>query len=84
MLVNNAGATLPADFFALTEEDWQDRVALKSRIRENDSARVAALACCRGSIGNILGVGSPVGPMEFTTGVCRCAEFYQNNRGNWH
>src|SRR5882757_4772242 len=29
ILVNNAGATRRADFFTLTEEDWQDGFALK-------------------------------------------------------
>jgi NAD(P)-dependent dehydrogenase (short-subunit alcohol dehydrogenase family) len=29
LLVNNAGATKRADFFTLTEEDWQDGFALK-------------------------------------------------------
>ena len=29
ILVNNAGATKRADFFTLTEEDWQDGFALK-------------------------------------------------------
>jgi NAD(P)-dependent dehydrogenase (short-subunit alcohol dehydrogenase family) len=29
LLMNNAGATRRADFFALTEEDWQDGFALK-------------------------------------------------------
>jgi 3-oxoacyl-[acyl-carrier protein] reductase len=29
LLVNNAGAATRADFFTLTEEDWQDDFALK-------------------------------------------------------
>ena len=69
ILVNNAGATKRADFFTLTEEDWQDGFALKFHgyvrmtraawpyLRENN-----------GCVVNIVGIGSRAGSAEFTIG----------------
>jgi 3-oxoacyl-[acyl-carrier protein] reductase len=69
ILVNNAGATKRADFFDLTEDDWQDGFALKFHgyVR---MARAAwpFLRGNRGCIINIVGVGSRAGSAEFTIG----------------
>jgi 3-oxoacyl-[acyl-carrier protein] reductase len=69
LLVNNAGATKRADFFTLTEEDWQDGFALKFHgyVR---MARAAwpHLRAVKGSIVNIAGIGSRAGSAEFTIG----------------
>lgn len=69
LLVNNAGATKRADFFALTEEDWQDGFALKFHgyVRMTRAAW-PHLRIARGSIVNIVGIGSRAGSAEFTIG----------------
>jgi len=70
MLVNNAGATKRADFFTLTEEDWQDGFALKFHgyVRATRAAW-PHLRESRGSIVNIVGIGSRSGSAEFTSAV---------------
>ena len=69
LLVNNAGATKRADFFSLTDEDWQDGFALKFHgyVR---MTRAAWPHLCEssGSIVNIVGIGSRAGAGEFTIG----------------
>ena len=69
ILVNNAGATKRADFFTLTEEDWQDGFALKFHgyVRTTRAAW-PHLRETRGCIVNIVGVGSRAGSAEFTIG----------------
>jgi 3-oxoacyl-[acyl-carrier protein] reductase len=69
ILVNNAGATKRADFFTLTEEDWQDGFALKFHgyVRATRAAW-PHLRESRGCIINIVGVGSRAGSAEFTIG----------------
>jgi NAD(P)-dependent dehydrogenase (short-subunit alcohol dehydrogenase family) len=69
LLVNNAGATKRADFFTLTEEDWQDGFALKFHgyVRMTRSAW-PHLREAKGSIVNIVGIGSRAGSAEFTIG----------------
>jgi NAD(P)-dependent dehydrogenase (short-subunit alcohol dehydrogenase family) len=69
ILVNNAGATKRADFFALTEEDWQDGFALKfyGYVRATRAAW-PHLREARGCIVNIIGIGSRAGSAEFTIG----------------
>ena len=69
ILVNNAGATKRADFFTLTEEDWQDGFALKFHgyVRTTRAAW-PHLRQSRGCIVNIVGVGSRAGSAEFTIG----------------
>lgn len=69
ILVNNAGATKRADFFTLTEEDWQDGFALKFHgyVRATRAAW-PHLRETRGSVVNIVGVGSRAGSAEFTIG----------------
>lgn len=69
LLVNNAGATKRADFFALTEEDWQDGFALKFHgyVRMTRAAW-PHLRESKGSIVNIVGIGSRSGSAEFTIG----------------
>lgn len=69
ILVNNAGATKRADFFTLTEEDWQDGFALKFHgyVRLTRSAW-PHLQQTGGSIINIVGIGSRAGSAEFTIG----------------
>ena len=69
LLVNNAGATKRADFFTLTEEDWQDGFALKFHgyVRATRAAW-PHLRQSRGSIVNIVGIGSRAGSAEFTIG----------------
>ena len=59
ILVNNAGATKRADFFALTEEDWQDGFALKFHgyVRATRAAW-PHLREFHGCIVNIVGIGS--------------------------
>jgi 3-oxoacyl-[acyl-carrier protein] reductase len=69
LLVNNAGATKRGDFFALTDDDWQDGYALKF---------FGAMRCCRaawshlqkthGNIINIVGIGGRTATAEFTIG----------------
>ena len=69
ILVNNAGATKRADFFTLTEEDWQDGFALKFHgyVRMTRAAW-PHLRKSGGCIVNIVGVGSRAGSAEFTIG----------------
>jgi NAD(P)-dependent dehydrogenase (short-subunit alcohol dehydrogenase family) len=69
ILVNNAGATKRADFFTLTEQDWQDGFALKFHgyVRATRAAW-PHLREARGCIVNIVGVGSRTGSAEFTIG----------------
>jgi NAD(P)-dependent dehydrogenase (short-subunit alcohol dehydrogenase family) len=69
LLVNNAGATKRADFFTLTEEDWQDGFALKFHgyVRMTRAAW-PHLRLSKGSIVNIAGIGSRAGSAEFTIG----------------
>jgi NAD(P)-dependent dehydrogenase (short-subunit alcohol dehydrogenase family) len=69
ILVNNAGATKRGDFFALTEDDWQDGYALKFHgyVR---ATRVAwpHLKAVGGTVINIVGIGARAGTDEFTIG----------------
>lgn len=69
LLVNNAGATKRADFFTLTEDDWQDGFALKFHgyVRMT-RASWPQLRKTEGSIVNIVGIGSRSGSAEFTIG----------------
>jgi NAD(P)-dependent dehydrogenase (short-subunit alcohol dehydrogenase family) len=69
ILVNNAGATRRADFFTLTEDDWQDGFALKFHgyVRATRAAW-PHLHASHGCIVNIVGVGSRAGSAEFTIG----------------
>lgn len=69
LLVNNAGATKRADFFMLSEEDWQDGFALKFHgyVRMTRAAW-PHLRNSKGSIVNIVGIGSRSGSAEFTIG----------------
>lgn len=69
LLVNNAGATKRADFFSLTEDDWQDGFALKFHgyVRMTRAAW-PHLRVSRGSVVNIVGIGSRSGSAEFTIG----------------
>jgi NAD(P)-dependent dehydrogenase (short-subunit alcohol dehydrogenase family) len=65
ILVNNAGATKRADFFTLTEDDWQDGFALKFHgyVRTTRAAW-PHLREAHGCIVNIVGIGLA----EFTIG----------------
>ena len=69
ILVNNAGATKRGDFFALSEEDWQDGFALKffAHVR---LARAAwpLLKESKGSLLAIVGVGGRTPSADFTIG----------------
>ncbi|HEY2618541.1 MAG TPA: SDR family oxidoreductase [Acetobacteraceae bacterium] len=69
ILVNNAGATRRADFFTLTEDDWQDGFALKFHgyVRATRAAW-PHLREAHGCIVNIVGIGSRSGSGEFTIG----------------
>lgn len=69
LLVNNAGATRRADFFELTDEDWQDGLALKLHgyVRMT-RATWPRLVEVQGTIVNIVGVGAWTGIGEFTIG----------------
>lgn len=69
LLVNNAGATKRADFFTLTEDDWQDGFALKFHgyVRMTRAAW-PHLRQSSGSVVNIVGIGSRAGAAEFTIG----------------
>ncbi len=69
ILVNNAGATKRADFFTLTEEDWQDGFALKFHgyVRMTRAAW-PHLRAAQGCVINIVGVGARSGSAEFTIG----------------
>ncbi len=69
LLVNNAGATKRADFFTLTDEDWQDGFALKFHgYVKMTRAAWPHLRESKGSIVNIVGIGSRAGSAEFTIG----------------
>jgi NAD(P)-dependent dehydrogenase (short-subunit alcohol dehydrogenase family) len=69
ILVNNAGATKRGDFFALTEDDWQDGYALKFHgyVRATRAAW-PHLKAVGGSVINIVGIGAHAGTDEFTIG----------------
>lgn len=69
LLVNNAGATNRADFFTLTEEDWQDGLTLKFHgYVQMTRAAWSLFRAVKGSIVNIAGIGSRAGSAEFTIG----------------
>ena len=69
VLVNSAGATKRGDFLALTDEEWQDGLALKfyGAMRLSRAAW-PHLQASRGTIINIIGVGGRAGSAEFTIG----------------
>jgi NAD(P)-dependent dehydrogenase (short-subunit alcohol dehydrogenase family) len=69
ILVNNAGATARGDFFALSEQDWDDGFALKFRacVRMTRAAW-PYLRDSKGSVLNIIGVGGWTAESEFTIG----------------
>jgi 3-oxoacyl-[acyl-carrier protein] reductase len=69
LIVNNAGATKRADFFTLTEDDWQDGFALKFHgyVRMTRAAW-PHLRASRGAVVNIVGIGARSGSAEFTIG----------------
>ncbi|MBN3803271.1 SDR family oxidoreductase [Paraburkholderia sp. Ac-20336] len=69
LLVNNAGATQRGDFFELTDDDWQDGLALKLHgyVRMTRAAW-PHLAQTQGTVVNIVGVGAWTGIGEFTIG----------------
>jgi NAD(P)-dependent dehydrogenase (short-subunit alcohol dehydrogenase family) len=69
ILVNNAGATARGDFFALSEQDWEDGFALKFRayVRMTRSAW-PHLQKNKGTVLNIIGVGGWTAEGEFTIG----------------
>jgi 3-oxoacyl-[acyl-carrier protein] reductase len=69
ILANNAGATKRGDFFQLTEEDWTAGFGLKffGTVRMTRAA-FPHLEATRGSIVNIIGIGSRVAAGEFTIG----------------
>lgn len=69
ILVNNAGATKRGDFFALTEDDWQDGYALKFHgyVRATRAAW-PHLKAVNGTVINIVGIGARAGTDEFTIG----------------
>lgn len=69
ILVNNAGATKRGDFFQLTDEDWASGFGLKffGAMRMTRSA-FPHLEVSRGSIVNIIGIGSRTAAGEFTIG----------------
>ena len=69
ILVNNAGATRRGDFFALTEDDWQDGYALKFHgyVRATRAAW-PHLKSVGGTVINIVGIGARAGSDEFTIG----------------
>ncbi|RXZ30945.1 SDR family oxidoreductase [Oxalobacteraceae bacterium CAVE-383] len=69
ILVNNAGATARGDFFALSEQDWDDGFGLKFRacVRMTRSAW-PHLRDAGGSAINVIGVGGWTAESEFTIG----------------
>jgi len=69
IVVNNAGATKRADFFELTDEDWEDGFALKffGAVRLTRAAW-PHLKATGGSVVNIAGVGGRTPGAEFTIG----------------
>lgn len=79
LLVNNAGATKRGDFFALTEEDFQDGFALKfhGAVRMTRAAW-PHLKASGGAIVNVIGVGARNPSPDFTIGGsvnAACANF---------
>ena len=69
VLVNNAGATKRGDFFALSDDDWQDGFALKFHAAMRCSrAAWKHLQASQGVIINIVGVGGRTGNADFTIG----------------
>jgi NAD(P)-dependent dehydrogenase (short-subunit alcohol dehydrogenase family) len=75
LLVNNAGATRHADFFALTDEDWQEGFALKFhgyvRMTRTGWPHLRESAGC---IADIVGIGARSGSPKSPLGV----------RSTWH
>ncbi len=69
VLVNSAGATKRGDFLTLTDEEWQDGLALKfyGAMRLSRAAW-QHLQAGHGTIINIIGVGGRAGSAEFTIG----------------
>ena len=69
LLVNNAGATKRNDFFALSDDDWQDGFALKffGAMRLSRAAW-SHLQKSHGSIVNIVGIGGKTASADFTIG----------------
>src|ERR1700744_4739361 len=84
LLVNNAGATKRADFFTLTEDDWQDGVALKFHgyVRMTRAAW-PHLKAAKGNIVNIVGMGSRAGSAEFTIGGGVNVAIYKFSQNTW-
>lgn len=69
LLVNNAGATKRGDFFALSDDDWQDGFELKFHAAMRCSrAAWKYLQASQGTIVNIAGVGGRTGNADFTIG----------------
>jgi len=62
ILLNNAGATKRGDFFALTDDDWQDGYALKFHgyVRATRAAW-PHLKATGGTVINIVGIGARAG-----------------------
>ncbi|PWT98908.1 MAG: short-chain dehydrogenase [Terriglobia bacterium] len=69
IVVNNAGATKRGDFFALSEQDWEDGFALKffGAVRLTRAAW-PHLKASKGSVLNISGVGGRMPGPQFTIG----------------
>ncbi len=69
LLVNNAGATKRNDFFALSDDDWQDGFALKffGAMRLSRAAW-PHLQKSQGSVVNIVGIGGKTASADFTIG----------------
>jgi NAD(P)-dependent dehydrogenase (short-subunit alcohol dehydrogenase family) len=69
ILINNAGATKRADFFALTDEDFHDGFELKfhGAVRATRAAW-PHLRATRGTVINIVGVGGRSGAADFAIG----------------
>lgn len=69
ILINNAGATKRGDFLSLTDEDFLDGFALKfhGAVRLT-KATWPHLKASKGSIVNIVGIGSNTPAMDFTIG----------------
>src|ERR1700739_1384129 len=69
IVVNNAGATKPGDFFELTEADWTDGFALKffCAVRLTRAAW-PHLKARHGTVLNIIGAGGRTPGAEFTIG----------------
>jgi len=69
LLVNDAGATKRGDFFAMTDDDWQDGFALKffGAMRLTRAAW-PHLQKSHGSVVNIIGIGGKTASADFTIG----------------